>query len=364
MRRALVLLVLATTACELGVAPPATDPDAPSDLTYQLIPSGDPSEPLGVLLQWTPPNSGRALTYDVYSRYSAGDEFSLRATTTSPSFHDSGMPQLDYYVQALDEEGQEMGATDVVRVDERNRLPAPHSLRSVTLNRGVELSWDPNAYEAAPALFDYYRVYSTSWDAVNGCDASGWSLEGTTVSDGFVARNLPNGVTRCFAVSTISLDGHESLWSDVRQDTPRYDARSVVLDASDVRPATAGFMFANTGASTFGSVMSDTASAADIILERGSDGVLSLKSRRAEVRLAQYGVDPISELTTIDAAPVSGYVESVRAIAGYGYVVRVQYADGVHYAAIRVVHVAVNYVLFDFAFQNKPGSIELLRAPR
>jgi hypothetical protein len=123
-------------------------------------------------------------------------------------------------------------------------------------------------------------------------------------------------------------------------------------------------MFANTGASTFGSVMSDTASAADIVLERGSDGVLSLKSRRAEVRLAQYGVDPISELTTIDAAPVSGYVESVRAIAGYGYVVRVQYADGVHYAAIRVVHVAVNYVLFDFAFQNKPGSIELLRAPR
>ena len=36
------------------------DPDSPSNLTYQLIPSGDPDVPLGVLLTWDAPRSGRA----------------------------------------------------------------------------------------------------------------------------------------------------------------------------------------------------------------------------------------------------------------------------------------------------------------
>jgi hypothetical protein len=363
-QRAFFLLFLATAACEAGVAPFPTDPDAPTNLTYQLIPSGDPGAPLGVILEWTPPSSGRALTYDVYSRFSNRDEFGLRGTTTSPSFHDSGMPQLEYYVQAMDQDGQPMGESDVVFVDERNRLPAPHSLVSVTLNRGVELSWDPNAYEAAPEMFDFYRVYSTSWDVVQGCNESGWSLEGTTVSDGFVSRDLPNGVTRCFAISAISRDGHESLWSNVREDTPRYDARGVVLDASDVRAATSGFVFATSAGSAgaFGAIVSDTSSTADVVLVRGGDGTLSFKARRAEVRIAPYGVTPVSELTTIDRAPTIGYAETARALAGYAYVVRVQYADGVHYAAIRIVHVAADYVLFDFAFQSKPGSLELLRA--
>lgn len=362
-QRASFLLFLVAAACDAGVTAPA-DPDAPTDLTYQLIPSGDPLAPLGIVLEWTPPRSGRALTYDVYSRFSSDDEFGLRATTTSPSFHDSGLPQLEYYVQALDQDDQALGESDVVTVDERNRLPAPRTLVSVTLNRGVELSWDPNAYAASPDMFDFYRVYSTSWDVVGGCNLSGWALEGTTVSDGFVSRNLVNGETRCFAVSAISRDGHESLWSNVREDTPRHDARSIVLDASDKFPATSGFVFAGSagGAATFGTIVSDTSSAADVLLERGGDGMLAFKARRAEVRIAPYGVAPVSELTTIDRAPSIGYAETARAVAGYAYVVRVQYADGVHYAAIRVVHVSADYVLFDFAFQSQPGSLELLRA--
>ena len=363
MRRiAAVCLSFAITACEAGVFTP-TDPDAPTDLTYQLIPSGDPNSPLGILLEWTPPRSGRANTYDVYSRLDERDEFALRATTTSPSFHDAGLPQLEYFVQAVDVDGGEMGRSDVVAVDERNRLPAPQSLVSTTLNAGVELSWASNAFQAAPQQFDFYRVYSTTWNAVQGCVDTQWALEGTTVSDGFVARDLTNGQTRCFAVSAISRDGHESLWSNVRQDTPRYDARNVVLDASDVRPASSGFVFAS-GANnaTFGSITSDTSSVADVVLKRATDGTLWLTARRSDVRIAPYGVSPVSELTSIDRAPTTGYVESARAVAGYGYVVRVQYTDGTHYAALRVVHVATDYVLFDFAYQTQVGSVELLRA--
>ena len=309
------LVVMAVTACDVGVVAPE-NPDAPTDLSYQLIPSGDPSLPLGVVLQWSPPRSGVAFTYDVYGRSSARDNFARRATTTSPSFHDAGVPQLEYYVQAIDEDGQERGRSAIVTIDERNRLPAPQSLASVTLNRGVQLAWDPNAYNAAPQTFDFYRVYSTSWDAVHGCNAAEWALEGSTVSEAFIARNLPNGETRCFAVSAISRDGHESVWSNVREDTPRYDARSVALDASDVRRATSGFVFAN-ASGAFGIVVSDTSPTADIVLER-RDGALWLRAARTDVRIVQYAAAPVSELTTIDRAPLAGYGDAVRILAGFG----------------------------------------------
>jgi hypothetical protein len=359
--RSLVLLALATSACETtGVFDPV-DPDEPTDLFYQLIPSGDPEAPAGILLQWTAPQSGRAVTYDVYSRASTGEDFGLRATTTSSSFHDAGFPQFQYYVRALDADEQDLGATDVVEVDERNRLPAPLALTSVTLNGGVELQWDQNAYEADPDLFDFYRVYSTS-AGPSGCDEFDWALEGTTVSDGFVSRNLPNGVTRCFAVSAISRDGHESLWSGIREDTPRYDARSIVLDASDVRRLSSGFVFMPGGSGAFGSVVSDTTPGADVVLERRVDG-LWFRAARAQARVTQYGTSPVSELTSIDRAPAGGYTDAVRVMAGFGYVFRVQYSDGVRFAAIRVVHVSADYVLFDFAFQSLSGSGELMRVP-
>ena len=228
----------------------------------------------------------------------------------------------------------------------------------------MQLSWDANAFDAAPDLFSIYRVYSTPASSQGSCDDTQWALEGTTVSEEFVARNLPNGVTRCFAVSTVSLDGHESTWSNVRSDTPRFDARSIVLDASDVRSGSSGFILAEPGTGTFGQVVANTAPAVDVILEHRSDGALWLRASRGDVRIAQYGSVPVSELTSIDRAPVSSaaYSDAVRVMAGFGYAVRVQYADGLHYAAIRVIHVAADFVLFDFAFQNQIGSPELLRA--
>jgi hypothetical protein len=359
--RGAVLMMLLVAGCDAGGFFTPSDPDDPSDLTYQLIPSGDPDLPAGIVLQWTPPRSGRALTYDVYSRPSESDDFALRATTTSPSFHDAGFPQFQYYVEALDDEDQVMGATDIVEVDERNRLPAPNALTSITLHEGVQLRWDQNAYEASPQLFDFYRVYSTSWSVANGCDENGWALEGTTVSDGFLSRNLTNGVTRCFAVSAISRDGHESLWSNARQDTPRFDARNIILDASDVRPASSGFVFMPGPAGVFGSIVSDTHIGADVVVERRSDG-LWFRAARTESRVTQYGLSPVSELTSIDRAPATGYGDAARVQAGFGYVFRIQYGTEVRYAAIRVVYVATDYVLFDFAFQSLSGSPELLRA--
>jgi hypothetical protein len=361
-QRGILLLTLAITACEgtLDIDDP-TEADAPTDLDYQLIPSGEPSRPLGVVLQWTPPSSGRALTYDIYGASNASSDFVLRGTTTSPSFHDAGIPQLEYFVMAMDADDRELGRTDAVLIDERNRLPTPRGLASVTLNRGVQLSWDDNAYEADPDGFDFYRVYSTVYDAVRGCDEQQWALEGSTVSEEFVSRGLTNGVTRCFSVSAISRDGHESTWSDVREDTPRYDARSIVLDASDVRRGSAGFTFSVGASGPFGQVVADSAPTADVVLER-RDGALWLRAARTDVQIAAYGASPVSELTSIDRAPVVGYGDAVRVQAGYGYVARTKYADGTHVAALRVIHVAADYVLFDYAYQPLAGSPELSRA--
>lgn len=360
MRRDVLALlgIAALIGCSGNVEQPINT-DAPTDLVYQLIPSGDPLQPLGILLAWNPPSSGLAVSYDVYGRSATTDQFSLRATTTSPSFHDAGLPQLQYFVQALDEQGRQLGSSDTITVDERNVLPAPQGLATVTLNRGVELSWEANAFNAGPDIFDYYRVYSASFSATTGCNAD-WAVEGTTVSDGFVARNLPNGETRCFAVSAISIDGHESTWSNIRQDTPRYDAPNVVVDTRQSHPSTAGFVFAT--ADTFGLVVSSTSSTADIILTRQSDGSLWFKAARTGVSLAPYGVSPITGLTTIDRAPVSGYADSVKVRAGFGYVARVTYPDGRHYGGIRVVQTTSSFALFDFSYQPQVDSPELLRA--
>jgi hypothetical protein len=359
MRHRLLVLATALTVvgCQSGLEP--NNPDAPTDLAYQLIPSGDPQQPLGILLEWTPPSSGLALSYDVYARSSLQEEFVLRATTTSPSFHDVGFPELQYFVQALDDQGRVMGASDTVTVNDGNTLPAPQGLASVSLNGGVELSWDPNAFNENPDLFDYYRVYSTDYNAGTGC-VNAWALEGTTVSDGFVARNLANGVTRCFAVSAISIDGHESTWSNIRQDTPRFDARDVVVDAADVHPATAAFVFAT--ADTFGVVVDTADTTADVYLSRGAGGRLWIHSSRAGVSVAPYGVSAITDLTTIDRAPTTGYADSTAIMDGYGYVVRLTQSDGTHYGAMRVVHATPNYALFDFSYQSQPNNPELLRA--
>jgi hypothetical protein len=48
-------------------------------------------------------------------------------------------------------------------------------------------------------------------------------------------------------------------------------------------------------------------------------------------------------------------------VPGYAYVFRVQKADGVHYAAMRVAFKANDYVVFDWSYQSAPGNAELNR---
>jgi len=361
--RLLLALLIPIAACDVDLSGPATDPDAPANLTYQLIPSGDPNAPAGILLSWDAPRSGRAQSYDVFGRTGNG-QWLRRATTTSLSFHDAGMPQDQYYVSAFDEAENEMGRTNPITIDARNRLPVPRGLTSITLNRAVQLTWSSNAYDASPQNFDTYRVYSTAYDGTRGACTTQWELEGTTVSDGFLAGNLPNGVSRCFAVSAISRDGHESQWSDSRLDTPRYDSRNVYVYATASRRDSSGLLFYDQTARTYGAVTSATRTDLDFTIERHADGSLWFVPGRSGVTMMLYSSAPVSDLTAIDRAATTGFGNvTIEAVPGYAYVFRVEKADGIHFGALRVAYRATDYVVFDWSYQSAVGNPELSRGP-
>ncbi len=75
-----------------------------------------------------------------------------------------------------------------------------------------------------------------------------------------------------------------------------------------------------------------------------------------------YSASPVADLTSIDRAPTTGYGNvTIEAVPGYAYVFRVEKADGVHYAAVRVAYRAADYVVFDWSYQSAVGNAELSR---
>ncbi len=343
-------------------------PSTPQNLTYKLDPSGDPGAPSGILLSWDGVSDADLEVYRVYSRGSASGTYGLRGTTTSTTFHDAGVPALDYYVTAVTTSGGESDASNAVTVDERLALARPAWLTSISLNGAVHLEWSDTAYLLAPSFFDHYRVYSAGYDLDSNLCGTHWTLEGTTVSSGFLVSNLTNGVPRCYAVSAISIEGYESLWSPLRNDTPRPDAYNVVLKALDADPTTAGFRFwldANANhvvnAGELGVVLNGTSPSADFQVTR-SGGVFSLVPVRAGTQVMTYGSVPVDGLTSIDWAPVSGYAATpVVATPGMGYVFRMDGGDGFYrFGALRVSAVGPDYVIVDWAFQTDPGNPELV----
>lgn len=361
--RLFLAALLPLAACEDLLAP-ATDPDAPANVSYQLIPSGDPNSPAGVLLTWDVPASGRANSFNVYSRSSPNSAWNLRATTTSPTFHDLGTPEPQYYVSTRDTNGNEIAQSAIVVIDLQVRLPAPQGLTSTSLNGAIHLRWNSNAVNASHGTFDYYRVYSTSYDATRGVCTSSWTVEGSTVTDAFLAGNLTNGVARCFAVSAISRTGQESTWSDARLDTPRFDARNAFVYSSTFRRDSSGFLFFDDATRKLGVVGSATRTDLDFTVERHADGSLWFAPARSAVTMMLYSTQPVAELASIDRAAATGFSGvTIEALPGYAYVFRVAKADGVHFAALRVAFTTADYVVFDWAYQSAPGSPELSRAP-
>ena len=369
MRRSLVmLLAIGIAACtEIDEDLGPDELEAPSDLVYQLMPSGDPEVPNGILLRWTDPGDQDIDRFVIYSRGSTGADWSRRGATTSNTFHDAGIPHLQYYVVSEDGAGSQSLPSNSITVDERNRLPAPNTLISVSLDRAIQMSWAPNARNADPDLFDYYRLYSTPYDLdQNVCDGAFWVLEGTTVSEDFLATGLTNGAPRCFAVSTVSRDGHESLWSDLRADTPRYDSRNILIFATQDSLPASGFRFHFPATGEMGAVLAGSRTDIDFKLDRRADGSVWITPVRSGSLLALYSTSPVTDLTSIDIAPGRNEFSAgaIEAVPGYAYVVETMLSDGLHYGALRVTHTTSDYMIFDWAYQSDPGNPELIVVPK
>ncbi|MBI2402240.1 MAG: hypothetical protein HYV20_05800 [Gemmatimonadetes bacterium] len=358
--------LLGVAACDRVVEPVI---EAPTNLTYRLEPSGDPEAPAGLILSWDPVLNARLAVYRVYSRGQDGAVYDLRGETTSTTFHDAGIPDLDYYVVGVDRSGNEGAPSDKVRVDERLRLPHPDWLASVTLNGAIHLYWSDNPFQSTPDGFKQYRIYSASYtlDDPENCGQV-WTLEGTTVSPEFLASALTNGVSRCFGVSAESIEGWESLWSEVIADTPRPDARNVLIFPFQADPDRSGFRFfldangdGQAGPLELGIVAAGDNPNMDFWVDRDAAGDLWITPVRAGTEVALYGTAPVADLTSIDVAPVNGYARTaIQAVPGYGYVFRMSGGDSyARYGALRVTHASSQYLIFDWSYQTDPGNPEL-----
>lgn len=334
----------------------------PSNLTYQLIPSGNADQPEGIDLRWDPVNDPNISDYAVFSRASTGDQWSLRAQTTSPSFEDLGQPDLQYYVATEAADGSMSAPSNVVTVDNTNKLPPPDSLSAIALDQAVELSWAPNARLADPSAFSYYRVYSTVYHAgTNLCDTQ-WVLEGTTVSEDFIASGLPNGQPRCFDVSAISFDGHESDWPTPIAIAPSATAGDVVLFASQDSLGKSGVTL---GSSTRAREMTASGARTDIDfrVDRHADGSMWIVPVKSGTTVALYSTQPISSLSAMSVAPTSGFSSgAIQAKVKLGYVIQTARGDGMHYASVRVAAVGHNFIVFEWSYQRNPGDPVLNRA--
>ena len=249
----------------------------------------------------------------------------------------------------------------------------PASLTSTTLDGAIALFWTDNSFTSDPANFSNYRIYSTSYDLDADLCGSSWGVEGTTVAPEFVVGALANGVSRCFAVSAVSVDGAESARSLVQHDTPRPDTRNVVLFARQVQDAESGFRFWDDlngdGAAQdteVGLVRAGSATNIDFSVERDGTGALFFDPVRAGTGVEFYSDAPVEDLTSIDMAPGGTYATTlIEASPGFGYVFEMDGGDGfLRYGAVRVTHVGQTFLILDWAYQTDPGNPELLVAPK
>ena len=368
MRYLLSLLVLAAVACRSELVAPDGAPSTPANLSYELEPSGDPNRPLGILLIWDDVTDANLANYRVYSRASSSDAFGLRGETTSNTFHDNGVPHLQYLVTAVDLNGVESGYSNAITVDERLQLVAPAWLSSISLNGAIHLEWDDSSYASAPTRFKWYRIYSTDYNLDTGLCDTNWLLEGTTVAPEFLASAMTNGVPRCFGISAVSREGYESLWSPLHQDTPRPDARNTLAFALAANGAQSGFRFwqdangdGRAQTSELGQIVDGHRSDVDFWVYRDpTDSTLWLVPGFTGTSMQLYSTSPIADLTSIDFAPASGYSRNmIQAVPGYGYVFQIIEGSTLHYGALRMTHVGRDYVIFDWSFQTDVGNPEL-----
>jgi hypothetical protein len=263
------------------------------------------------------------------------------------------------------------GCSDDTGVVDGIVLETPNSLVGTSLDGAIHLTWSDNAFlNAEPNTFLEYRIYSTSYSIDSDPPLCGeeWTVEGSTIAPEFLVSALENGIPRCFAAVSVSIDGLESDLSQPWGDTPRPDARNVLIWAYQADAALSGFRFWDdvngnglVDPLELGTVGDGNRTDIDFWVDRDANGEFWLVPERSGTTIALYGAEPIEDLTAIDLAPGTGYSAlAITAVPGYGYVFEMDGGDGYpRYGGLRVTHVGQDYIIFDWSFQTDPGNPEL-----
>jgi hypothetical protein len=205
-----IVVAVASACSDKGVTEssgPGTTLASPDSLTYQLTTS-----PAGVLLSWAAPADSNVASFAVYGR----DSSATNATwyeiglTVSTTYHLSVPIDSEYYVASEDVYGDQSTGTTTLKINPADSVQTPGNVRGTPYDSAVTVGWDSIAQVGYNASrFQYYNLYSMP-DSAGVCNVTALALEGTTVSTAFVITGLPNGVTRCYTVTAISLSGEET----------------------------------------------------------------------------------------------------------------------------------------------------------
>lgn len=224
---------------------------------------------------------------------------------------------------------------------------APRGLYSVTGDARVTLHWIANTEGDVAG----YHVYMAPCATGGDCP---YDRVGTTSGTSFAVQELPNGVTRFYAVAAYDGSGNESdlSYADVF-DTPRPAGFGATLLALQDKPAQSGWDFSAYAVRAWDDPQTD------IYFSSNGTFFEMLTPDPAFTSIQDMGF--ASSLDAVDFAPPSGWspTGSVELIVGHNYVVWT--ADN-HFAKFRVTGLG-GHVVFDWAYQIATGNGELRARP-
>ena len=222
---------------------------------------------------------------------------------------------------------------------------SPRGLYSVTGDHEVFLKWLPNT----EADLNGYRIYAAECAGGPGCL---YERIAVTTGTEFVVRDLPNGVTRYFAVAAVDLAGNESRLSrDDVFDTPRPEGFGLDLDNYLETPASSGYDF------SAGLVRAYDHPSTDVFFG-SNNGVAMMFTAFTDTDIQDAGY--ASSLDAIDFSPPPGLgwspSGSSELVLDHCYIV---HTGDDHYAKFRVTALGPHAVELDWAYQVDPGNREL-----
>ena len=184
-----------------------------------------------VTLTWELAPGWDGESFRVYGRRVSDADYFLIAEVTSCTgglctYADTNIEEdvtYEYYVAAWDpDSGLETPSDFTVEVFSPRRVPppVPNQTEVIALDNANYVLWADAARGASD--FSFYRVYQAAPD---GNDY----LLGETDSEGFIDLLAANGQTYEYFVTSVDVDGHESLGSQLAAGTPRVDDTGEIL---------------------------------------------------------------------------------------------------------------------------------------